>query len=243
MHIMNATLSSGGCLEIMPGFDLGLLLDRSAAGQVTKLYAVPTIYVRLLSVENIKEKLGAVRYCFFSCSFDGRGSRRRQWKDKTGLDIYEAYGMTESSSIVTYNHYYQHVAGSVGTPAGTTEVEIRDLSGQPVPPGEEGEICIRGRNIMQGYLNRPRGDPGTLSGMDWYRSGDIGIIDENGYLFIIDRLKDLIITGGENVYPREIEEILYTMPEIEECAVIGLPDREWGREGDRDPRADPGQPD
>ena len=135
--------------------------------------------------------------------------------------------MTESATMVTYNHYYRHVVGSVGTPVSTIEVQIRDKVGNLLGPGSKGEICIRGPNIMMGYLNRPD-ETRSVFWDEWFRSGDIGVIDENGYLFIVDRLKDMIITGGENVYPREIEEVLYSRSEVEECAVIGLPDKEYG---------------
>jgi len=151
----------------------------------------------------------------------------REWKAQTGLNIYEAYGMTESASIVTYNHYYRHVIGSVGTPANLVEVQIRDLEGNGLGQGERGEICICGPNITKGYLNQPEETESAFWG-DWFRSGDIGVIDEDGYLYIVDRLKDMVITGGENVYPREVEEVLYTRPEVSECAVVGLPDQEYG---------------
>jgi long-chain acyl-CoA synthetase len=129
--------------------------------------------------------------------------------------------------MVTYNHYRRHVVGSVGTPVGTVEVQIRDMDGRILGMGKTGEICIRGRNIMRGYLNRPEETQAVFWG-EWFRSGDLGMLDENGYLYIVDRLKDMIITGGENVYPREVEDRLYGRPEIQECAVIGLPDPEWG---------------
>lgn len=226
MHIMNATMLSGGCIELVPTFNLDTVLEITAAGKVTKLFGVPTIYVRLLSVENLRERLGAVRYCF-SAAASMAVELVRKWKQRTGLDIHEAYGMTESASMVTYNHFYQHVIGSVGTPVGTTEVRICDPHGHPVARGGEGEICIRGHNIMTGYLNRTEETHQAFWG-DWFRSGDLGRLDENGYLFIVDRLKDIIITGGENVYPREIEEALYAMPQVKECSVVGLPDSEWG---------------
>jgi long-chain acyl-CoA synthetase len=108
------------------------------------------------------------------------------------------------------------------------EVEIRDLKGRPVESGRQGEICIRGRNIMTGYLNNPEATAAVFWEDGWFRSGDLGFLDPDGYLYIVDRLKDLIITGGENVYPREVEEVLYSRAEIQECAVIGLPDLEWG---------------
>jgi long-chain acyl-CoA synthetase len=151
----------------------------------------------------------------------------REWKSRTGLAIHEAYGMTESASMVTYNHYYRHVVGSVGTPANLVEVQIRDLEGNEVGRGGQGEICIRGPNISRGYLNHPQETAAAFYD-DWFRSGDIGYIDPDGYLFIVDRLTDMIITGGENVYPREVEELLYTRPEVQECAVVGLPDRVYG---------------
>ena len=144
------------------------------------------------------------------------------------MKIHESYGMTEAAPMVTYNHYYRHVIGSVGTPVSGVEVEIRDLDGNPMKTGERGEICIRGRNIMKGYLNNPQGNAEAFWENGWFRSGDIGIIDPDGYLFIVDRIKDMVITGGENVYPREVEEILYTWPDVSECAVIGLPDPKWG---------------
>lgn len=226
VHIMNATIYSAGCLVLYPSFDLEKVVDTIKRNRVTKLYAVPTIYIRLLALKNLKEKLHSLRYCF-SAAASMAAELVREWKSRMDLDIHEAYGMTESASMVTYNHYYQHVIGSVGTPVNTVEVQIRDLEGNVLGAGAEGEICIRGPNIMKGYLNQPDETQSVLWD-DWLRSGDIGVIDENGYLYLVDRLKDMIITGGENVYPREIEEILYTRPEVQECAVIGLPDKEYG---------------
>jgi len=151
----------------------------------------------------------------------------REWKSRTHLNIHESYGMTETATMVTYNHYIRHVVGSIGTPVNIVEVQIRDPNGNVLGPKEEGEICIRGPNVMKGYLNNPEETRAVFWG-DWLQSGDIGVFDEDGYLYIIDRIKDMIITGGENVYPREIEEILYKRPEIGECSVIGLPDKEYG---------------
>ncbi|MGD9975328.1 MAG: class I adenylate-forming enzyme family protein [Desulfatirhabdiaceae bacterium] len=226
MHILNATLLSGGCIELMSSFDMDRILEAMSTGRITKLFAVPTVYVRLLSLTRLKESLGTVRYCF-SAAASMAEETVRQWQERTGLAVYEAYGMTESASMVTYNHYHRHVIGSVGTPVGTVEVQIRDMDGNILEADQIGEICIRGRNVMKGYLNRPE-ETRAVFWDDWFRSGDMGRIDSNGYLFIVDRLKDMIITGGENVYPREVEELLYTRPEIQECAVIGMPDSEWG---------------
>lgn len=227
MHIMNATIMNAGCLEILPTFDLDRVLRTTESGRVTKLFAVPTVYTRLLSLEGLKEKLGQVRYCF-SAAASMAAEIVRQWKDRTGLTIHEGYGMTETASAVTFNHYYRHVIGSIGTTVPGVEVQIRDVAGNLLAPGKEGEICVQGHNVMKGYLNNPEETKATFWEDGWLRSGDIGYMDEDGYVFIVDRLKDMIITGGENVYPREVEEVLYQAPAVEECAVIGLPDREWG---------------
>ncbi len=228
IHIMNATIMSGGCLEILPSFDLGKTLDLMAAGRVTKFFAVPTIYVRLLGLNDLSEKLGKLRYCFSAAASMPR-EIVKQWKERTGIKISESYGMTEGMPV-TYNHFYpdRHVVGSVGQPIHGVEVQIRDTSGNPLEQGHEGEICFRGRNVMKGYLNNPEGNLSAFWEGGWLRSGDIGLFDPDGYLYIVDRLKDMVITGGENVYPREVEEVLYIRPEVQECAVVGFPDKEWG---------------
>lgn len=228
IHIMNATIQSAGCLELLPGFDMEQVLELMEAGRITKFFAVPTVYVRLLTVPDLEKRLGKLRYCFSAAASMAK-EIVRQWKERTGITIAESYGMTEAMPV-TFNHYYpeRHVVGSVGHPIPNVEIQIRDLSGREVEQGQEGEICIRGRNVMKGYFDNPEATRAAYWDGDWFRSGDVGLFDQNGYLFIVDRLKDLIITGGENVSPREVEEILYTWPEVEECAVVGLPDKEWG---------------
>lgn len=227
MHIMNTSILSGGCLELVPAFDMDRVLHVLGNGEVTKFFAVPTVYVRLLTLDNLKEKLGAVRYCF-SAAASMAADIIRQWHERTGLNIYEGYGMTEAAPTVTYNHYHRHVIGSVGTEVPGIEVQIRDPLGNLLPQGKEGEICARGPNIMKGYLDNPEATRKAFWENGWFRTGDVGLIDEDGYLYIVDRIKDMIITGGENVYSTEVEEALYTYPSVQECAVVGLPDAEWG---------------
>lgn len=227
-HIMNSTIYSSGCLELLPAFDMDRVLEAIAAGRVTKFFAVPTVYVRFLSLPDLEKKVGKLRYCFSAAASMAR-EIVKQWKERTGVTIAESYGMTEVMPT-TFNHFYPefHVVGSVGPVVHGVEAQIRDVEGNVLSQGQEGEVCIRGRNVMKGYLNNPEA---TIAGMwngEWFRSGDIGVLDDRGYFYIVDRLKDLIITGGENVYPREVEEALYTQPGVEECAVIGLPDKEWG---------------
>lgn len=226
MHIMNSTILSAGCLELLPAFDMDRALEAIDANRLTKFFAVPTIYARLLEIKDLEKRIGRLRYSF-SAAASMAVEIVRQWKERTGLTIAEAYGMTEAMPL-TYNHYHRHVVGSVGQAVHGAEVEIRDMSGNLLEQGKEGEICGRGRNVMKGYLDNPEATQSAFWNGGWLRTGDIGVFDPDGFLYIVDRLKDLIITGGENVYPREVEEQLYTRPEVAECAVIGLPDREWG---------------
>ena len=227
IHIMTSTIYSCGCLELLPAFDMDRVLSVTLAGLVTKFFAVPTIYARLLTLDGLREKLGNVRYSFSAASSMPR-EVVEQWKERTGLSIHESYGLTETATAVTYNHYYRHVVGSVGDPVYGVEVQIRDASGNEMEQGREGEICIRGRNVMKGYLENPEDTRAAFWDDGWFRSGDVGLFDENGYLSIVDRIKEMIITGGENVYPREVEEVIYRRPEVELCAVVGFPDKEWG---------------
>jgi long-chain acyl-CoA synthetase len=226
MHIMNATILSSGCLELLPSFDMEKVLEAMQSGRLTKFFAVPTVYMRLLTLGDLENRVGRLRYCF-SAAASMPVEIVRQWKARTGISISEGYGMTEAMPV-SYNHYHRHVIGSVGQPVDGVEVQIRDASGKPLERGHQGEICVRGRMVMKGYLNDPEGTRSAFWDGGWYRSGDVGLFDSDDYLFIVDRLKDMIITGGENVYSREVEEVLYTRQEIQECAVIGLPDKEWG---------------
>ena len=226
VHIMNSMVHVGGSMVVQPSFDLDKVVAAIGRHPVTKFYGVPTIYIRLLQLDKLKEKFGSVNYCF-SAAASMAAEVVQEWKSRVQLNIHESYGMTETATMVTYNHYIRHVIGSVGTPVNIVEVQIRDPQGHVLKQGEQGEICIRGPNVMTGYLNNPE-ETRTVFWGDWLRSGDIGVFDENEYLYILDRIKDMIITGGENVYPREIEEVLYKVPEVGECSVIGLPDREYG---------------
>ncbi len=226
IHIMNATVASAGCLEILQGFDMERILEATQKGRVTKFYAVPTVYVRMLGLGDLEKRLGNLRYCF-SAAASMAMETVMKWKERTNITIAESYGMTEAMPV-TYNHYYRHVVGSVGQTVPGVEVQIRDEEGNPLDRGKIGEICIRGPVVMKGYLKNAEGTRLAFHRDGWLRSGDVGRFDENNYLYVVDRIKDLIITGGENVYPREVEELLYTLPEVESCAVVGLPDQEWG---------------
>jgi long-chain acyl-CoA synthetase len=226
VHIMNSTFYGCGTLVLHKSFDMDRLLSSVRAEKITRFYSVPTVFIRLLNTTDSGKYLTSVNYCF-SAATSMASEIVRQWQDKFNLTIHEAYGMTETSSLVTFNHLYHHKIGSVGTPAGIVEVKIVDDKDNEVPSGEAGEIVIRGPNIMKGYFKRPE-ETGEVLSNGWLHSGDIGRLDEDGYLYIVDRIKDMVISGGLNVYPTEVEEILYTHAAVEECAVVGMPHTEYG---------------
>jgi long-chain acyl-CoA synthetase len=228
IYIMNPTILSGGCLELMSGFDMDRVLWLLEHNRLTRFYAVPTVYTRLIDVPDISKKFQNVRYCFSGGAAMAAGILK-QWKDLTGMTIADGYGLTEFMPI-TYNCYHleHHVSGSVGQPVFGVEMQIRDEEGRQVPQGKEGEISVRGLSVMKGYLHDPQGTEKAFWKDGWLHTGDVGVVDARGFVYIVDRLKDLIITGGENVYPREVEEALYIRTEIEDCAVVGIPDRLWG---------------
>ena len=165
----------------------GIALNLTSA----RFYSVPTNFIRLLNTSESRKHLSSVKYCF-SAATSMASEIVRQWQENFDLTIHEAYSMTESSSLVTFNHLYQHKIGSVGAPAGIVEVKIVDEKDNEVPPGEAGEIIIRGANVMKGYFNKAEETSKVLRN-GWLPSGDIGRLDEDGHLHIVDR------TGVENV--------------------------------------------
>jgi long-chain acyl-CoA synthetase len=155
----------------------------------------------------------------------------RAFEEKFGCIILEGYGLSETSPVASFNHPdRERKPGSIGTPIEGVEMQVWDNDGNEVPQGEVGEIVIRGHNIMKGYWNRPDANKDAINGDGWFRTGDMAKMDEDGYFFIVDRKKDLIIRGGYNVYPREVEEVLYEHPAVAEAAVVGIPHPTHGEE-------------
>ncbi len=155
----------------------------------------------------------------------------RTFEDKYRIEVLEGYGMTETASSCTFNRPGDRKVLSIGKPLWGVRMRVCDRAGRTLPAGREhvGEILIRGHNVMKGYLGRPEATAETLRD-GWLHTGDLGYVDEDGFYFIVDRAKDLVIRGGYNVYPREIEEVLYAHPAILEAAVIGKPDERLGEE-------------
>jgi fatty-acyl-CoA synthase len=147
-----------------------------------------------------------------------------------GVSFCQGYGLTETSPFATMLETSMALkkVGSAGRPPMFTDVRIVDGDNKPLPAGERGEVCVRGPNVLKGYWNRPEATADAIDVQGWFHSGDIGYFDDQGYLFLCDRVKDMVISGGENVYPAEVESILYGHSAVIEVAVIGLPDEKWG---------------
>ena len=155
----------------------------------------------------------------------------KAFEEKFDCKILEGYGLSETSPVASFNHPdRERKPGSIGTPIEGVEMKVVDDDGKEVAQGEPGEIVIRGHNVMKGYWNRPEATAEAIDPDGWFQTGDMATVDEDGYFFIVDRKKDLIIRGGYNVYPREIEEVIYEHPAVREAAVVGVPHDDLGEE-------------
>jgi len=228
---LNAAIMTGASLTVLPRFDAAKALEILADQRVTIFAGVPTMFSALLHVPDRSDyDVSALRLCI-SGGAAMPVEVLRQFEDAFDCIVLEGYGLSETSPVASFNHPgRERKPGSIGTPIRGVEMRVVDASGAEVPQGEVGEIAIRGHNIMKGYLNRPEATAEAVSDDGWFRTGDIGRVDEDGYYYIVDRKKDLIIRGGYNIYPREIEEVLYEHPEVAETAVVGIPHPELGEE-------------
>jgi long-chain acyl-CoA synthetase len=227
---MNATLMVGACLTLVPKFDPAEALETMQRDGVTHFYGVPTMYGALL---HHPERESFDTSTLRQCITDGASMPvevLRGFEEAFGAIVLEGYGLSETSPVASSNHPdKERKPGSIGTPLEGVEMKVVDEDDNEVAQGEVGEIVIRGHNIMKGYWQRPDATAEAMRG-GWFHSGDMARIDEEGYFYIVDRKKDLIIRGGYNVYPREVEEVLYEHPKIREAAVLGIPHDEWGEE-------------
>ncbi len=189
---------------------------------ITVIYGVPTIY-NLFTAMGTTEDFAGVRL-LISGGAPLPKEMTQQFLNKTGKLIVEGYGLSEAAPIVSVNPPGNNKIGSVGLPLPDTSVKVVDGSGQAVPTGQVGELTVAGPNVMKGYYNLAQETAEALR-EGWLHTGDLAYLDSDGYIYIVDRLKDMIITSGENVYPREIEEVLYNFGNISEAAVIGFPDK------------------
>jgi long-chain acyl-CoA synthetase len=227
--IQNASIAAGGTFTLLPRFTPEDAFATMKNHGVTVFAGVPTMYFALLHHEGAPKTLPGLRICM-SGGAAMPVEVMKAFEAKFGVEVLEGYGLSETSPIASFNTPdRERTPGSIGYPVWGVEMAILDEKDQPLPDGERGEICIRGHNVMKGYLGREEATRETLRG-GWFHSGDIGIRDANGSYRIVDRVKDMIIRGGFNVYPREVEEVLYAHDAIVEAAVIGVPHESHGEE-------------
>ncbi|MGW5636999.1 long-chain-fatty-acid--CoA ligase [Streptomyces sp. NPDC003832] len=225
---MSTAVRSGASLVLIPRFEPGAVLEAIARERATVFEGVPTMYAALLQHPS-QADVSTLRMCI-----SGGASLPVEilhgFERRFGCPVLEGFGMSETSPVVTFNHPDRpRKAGSIGTPIRDVEVRLLDDTGQDVAPGEIGELSVRGPNVMKGYWNRPAETEAAVPD-GWLRSGDLARRDDDGYLYIVDRKKDMIIRGGYNVYPREIEELLHEHPAVALAAVLGVPHPELGEE-------------
>ena len=228
---LNTAVAAGASLTVLPRFDPAHALRMLADHHATVFAGVPTMYSALLSVPDRADyDVSALRVCV-SGGAAMPVEVLRQFEDAFGCIVLEGYGLSETSPVASFNHPdRERKPGSIGTPIRGVEMRVVDAANNELPQGAVGEIAIRGHNIMKGYWKKPEATADAISADRWFRTGDVGRVDEDGYYYIVDRKKDLIIRGGYNVYPREIEEVIYEHPGVAEAAVIGMPHAELGEE-------------
>jgi len=213
---LHGTLVAGASAVLLPKFEVGAVLDAAANERATLFFGVPTMYARLAASARVGE-LARLRLCV-SGSAPLSAELHRALAERAGQRVIERYGMTETVMNVSNPYDGDRRAGSVGLPLPGVELQLAG----------DGEILVRGPNVFRGYWERPEATAACFTEDGWFRTGDLGVLDSDGYLRIVGRSKELIISGGYNVYPREIEDVLREHPHVQDVAVAGLPSDEWG---------------
>src|SRR4051812_43655079 len=227
---LNCAIRAGATLTLLPRFEPGKALEILERDKVTVFLGVPTMYAAMLNCSD-REKYDTS--CLRMCGSGGAAMPvevMRGFEEAFDCKVLEGYGLSETSPVASFNHPdRERKPGSIGTPIEGVEMKVVDDDGKEVAQGEVGEIVIKGHNVMKGYWKK---DDATAEAIKdgWFYTGDMAQVDEDGYFFIVDRKKDMIIRGGYNVYPREIEEVLYEHPAVAEAAVVGVPHEELGEE-------------
>jgi malonyl-CoA/methylmalonyl-CoA synthetase len=223
----NVALFSGSSLILQPRFDLDAVFD--ALPRATAMMGVPTFYTRLLQDPRLTREACAHMRLFVSGSAPLLAETHREWQARTGHAILERYGMTETNMNTSNPYDGERVPGTVGFPLPGVELRVTEPeSGAPLPQGEIGVIEVRGPNVFRGYWRQPEKTAAEFRADGFFITGDLGKVDERGYVHIVGRGKDLVITGGYNVYPKEVETEIDALPGVVESAVIGLPHPDFG---------------
>jgi long-chain acyl-CoA synthetase len=227
---MNAAIAAGATLSLIPRFDAGRALDIIERDRATVFQGVPTMYSALLHHPGrATADVSTLRVCV-SGGASLPAEVLRGFEEAFGCTLLEGYGLSETSPVASSNRMErERRPGSVGMPIEGVSMRIVDADGTEAPAGARGEIVIRGPNVMKGYWGRPDATAEAIRD-GWFHTGDVGVRDDDGYFYVVDRLKEMIIRGGYNVYPREVEEVLYEHPAVREVAVLGVPHPELGEE-------------
>lgn len=228
-NCMNTIFIAGGTNFIIPKYSTKKVMKLLDERRITYFFGPPSILALLLNHEDV-HKINLDLHVTFTGSAPMPVELLKQWKEIFGFELVEGYGLTECSPVVcTHRPEDVKKPGSIGRELPGVQVKVVDEKGNEVPVGERGELIVKGPNVMKGYWNNPEATANTIKD-NWLYTGDIAIKDEDGYYYIVDRKKDMIIRGGLNVYPREVEEVLYAHPNILEASAIGVPDQVMGEE-------------
>ena len=231
--LLNAGVMRGATNILLPKFDAQAVFGLMQKHKVSVFAGVPTMYWGLLSYKGEEFDYEAIANNLRLCASGGASLPLQVLEDfeaRFNVPIIEGYGMSEGAPVVTFNSLDEgRKPGSIGTPVWGVEVKLVDGEGNEVPVGEKGELWYRGHNVMKGYYKKPEANAKALTD-GWLHSGDVAIKDEDGFYYIVDRTKDMIIRGGLNVYPREVEEVMAKHPAVSLVAVIGVPDEKMGEE-------------
>lgn len=224
------TLQKGGRIVLMPTFDPARALELIAEHRVTTMFGVPAMFLFMSQLPQFAESdLSSVRN--FVCGGAPVPEPLIRCYGQRGIPFAQGYGLTETAplALVLRTDEVGVKIGAAGNQVlPLSDVRLVDANNAPVPPGERGEICVRGPQVMAGYWRNPQATAAVIDAQGWFHTGDIGRADDEGYVWVLDRVKDMVISGGENVYPAEVEDVLYAHPAIAEVAVLGTPHEKWG---------------
>jgi long-chain acyl-CoA synthetase len=227
---LNATVAVGARVVLIKRYEMNAVAEAIDGYAVTVFLGVPTMFSDIAHCPDSVASLKSLRMC-------GAGGAplppevRRSFEERSGATLFETYGLSETSPIASINRRgTDRRAGTIGWPIDGTEMKIAGRSGEALPPGEVGEIAIRGHNVMKGYWRNPEATSSAIDTDGWFLSGDLGTVDSDGCFSVVGRSKDVIIRGGHNIYPREIEDLLHTHPAVRMAAVVGIADDRLGEE-------------
>ncbi len=228
--VMNASIYVGNTVAMVPRFEPEAALETIQSAGVTVFVGVPTMYQYLLRYPESGEYDTSSLRLGVSGGASMPVEVLKDFEDKFGVVILEGYGLSETSPGACFNRSAeQRKVGSIGVPFWGVEIKVVDENDEDLPVGERGELVLRGHNVMKGYYKRPEATAEAIKN-GWFHTGDVATMDEDGFFFIVDRVKDVVVRGGYNVYPREVEEAIYEHPGVAEVAVIGIPHEELGEE-------------